>query len=614
VGHIAALPIALPLLGATVIAMTAPLPRRVHEGVAIAVALATTVICAVLLANVQSEPLVYWVGGWRPHHGVALGISLTVDQLGAGMATLAAALATAALVYSTRYFEEVDNHFYALMLVFIAGMAGFSLTGDAFNMFVFFELMGVAAYALTALQIEEHGPIQGAINFAVTNSVAGFAALMGIALLYGRTGALNLAQIGLSLQQHRPDALVAVALALIVLAFLTKAAAVPLHFWLADAHAVAPAPVCVLFSGVMVELGVFGAARVLSTAFGHSVVPGEAELRAVLVGVGVVTAVVAAITCFEQRHIKRLLALSTVSHVGVLICGLGLFAGRGLAGAASYALGHGLAKAGLFMGAGVLLYKHAAIDEFALRGKGRDLPVIAAVFVVGALLLAGAPLGTTFFGKSLVDDAAAMHGYGWLPSVLVVCSALTGGAVLRVAGRVFLGWGAREHPRSRDESADRAQELEAAEEGADFAPHDRVPVVLLLLPALLVAAAALAGLVPGLVPGIESAAEHFRDSTSYIAAVLTGAHPSYAPVAAHHVETVAWLYALAATAGALVVAWLGLFGRPYAERAPRPLAGAAATVVHLLRAAHSGHVGDYIAWWTFGVAALGGLVLWALTG
>ncbi|MFL5895707.1 MAG: complex I subunit 5 family protein [Thermoleophilaceae bacterium] len=614
VGHLAALPIVVPLLTATWIAITNSFPRRVHEATAIAAAVATTVICAVLLVHVRHEPLVYWMGGWRPHHGVALGISLTIDQLGAGMATLTAALLTAAIVYSTRYFDEIDGHFYALMLVFMAGMAGFALTGDVFNMFVFFELMGVAAFALTALEVEESGPLQGAINFAVTNSVAGFAFLMGVGLLYGRTGALNMAQIGASLDHHPADALVAVALTLTVVGLLTKAAAVPIHFWLADAHAVAPAPVCVLFSGAMVELGVFGAARLLSTAFAQPIEPATDALRAVLVGIGVVTAVVAAITCFEQRHIKRLLAFSTVSNVGVLICGLGLLTGHGLGGAATYTIGHGLAKAALFLAAGTVLYRHASIDEYDLRGRARDLPLAGLVFAVGGLLLASAPLGTTFFGKSLVEDAALSHGYTWLPAVLAVCSAVTGGAVLRVGARVFLGWGAAEHPRHGDESEERSQEQEAREEGADFEPHAHTPPVLVAIPLLLMTAAVVAGLVPGLVPSIDSAAAHFRDHAAYFGSVLRDAAPHYPRVPDSHVKAAAWIYAAAGTAGAIAIAAFGLFGRALAERMPRAARRVPEVVIDVLRAAHSGHVGDYVAWWTFAVTVVGGLMLWSVAG
>jgi multicomponent Na+:H+ antiporter subunit D len=471
-------------------------------------------------------------------------------------------------------------------------------------MFVFFELMSVAAFALTAVMIEERGPIQGAINFAVTNSVAGFGMLVGIALLYGRTGALNLAQIGLSLDHHPADALVAVALLLVVAAFLTKAAAVPFHFWLADAHAVAPAPVSILFSGVMVELGVFGAARVLSTAFAQPIEPSLHDLRMVLVAVGVVTAVVAAFSCFQQRHLKRLLAFSTISHMGIVICGLALLADRALAGAATYALGHGLAKGALFLGTGTLLHRCGAIDEFQLRGRGRDLPLLGVVFVVGALVLASAPLATTFFGKSLVEDAAFSANYAWLPAVLALCSALTGAAVLRASARIFLGWGVDDPQEKRTESEERSQEASSEEEGADVKPHDSTPAVLVVVPALLMLAGLLAGLVPDLVPSIEHAAAHFRDHASYAGAVLSGRAPHFPPVPESHVSATAWIYAAASTAGALLLAGVGLRGRQVLP----------VGVADVLRAAHSGHIGDYIAWWTFGMAVLGGLVLWAVAG
>ena len=254
--------------------------------------------------------------------------------------------------------------------------------------------MGAVAYALTAYKIEERGPIQGAINFAISNSVGAYAIFTGIGLLYARTGALNMAQIGAALQGHNADALVIVAMALIFIGLLTKAAAIPVHFWLADAHAVAPTPVCVLFSGVMVELGIYAIARIYWTIFAGPLGAHSEELRAILVAFGAATALWGAVMCFAQRHIKRLLAFSTISHVGLFLCGIGLLSTKGLAGAATYIVGHGLTKAALFMLSGVLLHRFATIDEFDLHARGRALPIVGVLFGIGGLLLAAVPVVT----------------------------------------------------------------------------------------------------------------------------------------------------------------------------------------------------------------------------
>ncbi len=175
---------------------------------------------------------------------------------------------TASMVFAWRYFTEIGTYFHVLMLTFLAGMTGFCLTGDVFDLFVWFELMGVSAYALTAYRPEERGPLQGALNFAITNSVGAYLSLSGIALVYARTGALNMAQISAFVSSHPPDGLVVIGFLLVITGLLVKGAIVPFHFWLADAHAVAPTPVCVLFSGVMVELGLYGIARMYWSVFG----------------------------------------------------------------------------------------------------------------------------------------------------------------------------------------------------------------------------------------------------------------------------------------------------------------------------------------------------------
>ena len=608
---LAALPVVIPFLAAALlVAAGMVLPRWLNDGLAITSALAVAVICVLLARQAHVQPIAYWLGGWRPRHGVAIGISLSIDPLGAGLASFSALIVLSALTYSVHYFEAIGGLFHALMLLFMAAMVGFCLTGDLFNLVVFFELMSAVAFALTAHRIEERAPIQGAINFAVTNSIGGYAMFIGVALLYARTGALNMAQIGAALDHRHADPLVLVAMAMLFLGFLTKAAIVPLHFWLADAHAVAPIPVCVLFSGVMVELGIYAVARLYWVIFAGPLDDHTEALRVILVAGGAITALLGSWMCFLQRHVKRLLAFSTISHVGVMLCGIGLLGARALAGVATYVMGHGLIKAALFMLTGTLLHRFATIDEFDLhgrgRGRGREMRMVGVGFAAGGLLLAALPPFTLFVAKAGIEGAASATGFDWLTVLFTLVSATTGGAVLRVTGRVFLGWGSSEGPYPSQARAAK----ERVDEERDTREH--TPPLMVIVPMILLVLAIGAIFIPGVESWFDQAAARFTDHGAYAAWVLHGAHVHFPTLAGRHVSATELTLAIIGIALALGLATLGLFGRPLREALPPSLGGSSHAVVDAVRRAHSGHVGDYIAWWTAGAAAFGAACLLAL--
>ena len=170
----------------------------------------------------------------------------------------------------------------------------------------------------------------------------------------------------------RGDKVIVASFCLLVTGLLIKAAVVPFQLWLADAHALAPSPVCVIFSGAMVTMGVYGATKLGWQVFGGDPVIRSAA-HAVMLAAGAASAIVGGVMCVAQRHVKRLLAFSTISHAGIMLIGCSLFSTTGEAGVLLYMLGHGLVKGALFMTAGILLATLGGIDELGLRGLGRQI-------------------------------------------------------------------------------------------------------------------------------------------------------------------------------------------------------------------------------------------------
>jgi multicomponent Na+:H+ antiporter subunit D len=569
------LTVAIPMAtAALLIAVAHVILPRLADIAAFLAALATAAICGALaIHTVRYGAVTYWFGGWMPQPGVVLGIAFGVDSASAGFASFIALLIAATSVFAWGFFDEVHAHFHVVMLLFLAAMIGFCLTRDLFNLFVWFEVMSVAAYALTAYRLERPS-LAGALNFVVVNSIASVMMLVGVALLYARTGTLDFIALSGAIGRTDPDPVTTGAFCLLAAALMVKASIFPFHFWLSDAHAVAPSPVSVVFSGAMVGVGLFGLAKLTFVVF-----PSAATLQSFardgFAVLGGFTAILGATMCWMQRHLKRMLAFSTISHLGIMLIGLASLSATGFGGMLAYLVGHGLVKGALFMLAGILLATQAGADEMALYGRGRNRDLLPAGIAMGiaGLLLGGLPWGILDAGTRLIATSSSIATV-WVEGAVLFGTAVTGATVLRAAARIFLGLGPVPDP-------------EEAQSPTDEEPEnpDR-PFWLMFAPCLFLLALAL---VPGQI------ARRF-------AALAVPFYPALTPgdLQASGPEWLPWVSIFLA----ISVAALELLRDRFPKRVQIARDAALAPIFYGIRSMHTGLVGDYVLWLMLGLAGM----------
>ncbi|HET7570242.1 MAG TPA: proton-conducting transporter membrane subunit [Gammaproteobacteria bacterium] len=569
------LAVLLPLGVAFLLLMLAHwLPPRTADATALVFSLLLVGLCGWLASQALHGPILHWFGGWTPatshQPDVVLGIAFSVDPMSAAMAAFCALIFSMSFVFAWGYFDKVHAHFHILMLLFLAAMIGFCLTRDLFNLFVWFELMSIAAFALTAYPLEKSS-LEGALNFTVTNALGSFLMLAGVALLYASTGTLDFVTMGRIVAHKAPDPVIAGGFCLIAAALLTKAAIVPFHMWLSDAHAVAPSPVSVIFSGVMVGLGLFGLLKVITIVFAR-----DAQVMALvhigLLWLGIATAVVGGLMAWAQRHLKRLLAFSTISHLGIMLLAVAAVNSTGAKAFLLYFVGHGLVKGTLFMVAGILLARFNSIDELELYGKGKRLWPAGVVMGVAGLLLGGLPWGILHDAT----DHVHLAGHGIAPVVaIIIGTSLTGAAVLRATLRIFAG-----------SSGVPGIEFSAPTE-REREQQDR-PLWLMLLPCVVMLAIAL---LPASLAG---------SFTHQAATALVSTTPTPSEGGA---VVSAIIFALT-----ILIPAASLLRRRATHRLARLAAGIEAMPLRALQTLHSGRVTDYVVWMMVGLATLAGLI------
>jgi multicomponent K+:H+ antiporter subunit D len=347
--HLVAAPILLPLLTAAVMLLLGDARRPARRALnALACLLNLGIAIALLLWVNQTGPqsvAVYMPGNWP----VPYGIVLVADRLAAMMLLLTAVLGVASMSYATARWDRAGVHFHPLFQLQLMGLNGAFLTGDLFNLFVFFEIMLTASYGLL---LHGSGParVKAGLHYIAVNLLASTLFLIGVAILYGVTGTLNLADMAIMVPSIAPEdrGLLHTGAAILAIAFLVKAGAWPLNFWLAPAYSAAAAPVAALFA-VMTKLGVYAVLRVWTLLFAPDAGVSAQFGGPALVWLGLATLTVGAIGVLATHHLGRMAAACAIISSGTVLAALGFGRPTITAGALYYALGSTLAVSALFL-------------------------------------------------------------------------------------------------------------------------------------------------------------------------------------------------------------------------------------------------------------------------
>ncbi len=438
--------IPLPLFIAVPLIIAFVLPMFGRKGKSAATALANMVTISLLVFAVASigKTEVYEIGKWS----IPLGINLVLDGLSSLLLLAVNVVAAAAMLFSVRYMEQytAKSKYLSLFLLMVAGMNGVILSGDIFNLFVFLEIASLSSYALVGFGCE-HEELEASFKYMVLGSIASAFILFAIALVYGNTGTLNMAYISKAIADSGMNAGLAFALAMFMAGFGLKAALVPFHAWLPDAHPSAPAPISAMLSGVLIKaLGVYSLARIIFNVFGVSVPVGW-----VLVTLGVLSMVVGVFLAVGQWDFKRLLAYHSISQMGYVILGLGIgalilarngrieWAAMAVLGGLFHLVNHSVFKSLLFLTSGSVEMSTGTRQLKEMGGLGEKLTFTRATCTVASASIAGIPPFNGFWSKMILVIASVQAGFLSLAAVTVVVSLVTLISFLKVQRYVFLG-------------------------------------------------------------------------------------------------------------------------------------------------------------------------------
>lgn len=427
------LPVLIPLLSAGLVLALSHLPR-LQQVISVAALTASLASAVTMLFAVAQGPLVLDIGGWA----APVGITLVADRLSVLMLVVSVAVTLGVLIYAIGQ-GLADGAkrapvaiFHPTFLLLSAGVSNAFLTGDLFNLYVGFEILLVASFVLISLG-GTRSRIRSGTVYIVVSLLGSVLFLTALALVYAATGTVNMAQLAQRLPEINPG--VALVLQVLLLtAFGLKAAVFPLSAWLPDSYPIAPAPVTAVFAGLLTKVGVYAIIRTQVLLFPTG------QLDTVLIVLGMATMLVGILGAVAQDDLKRLLSYTLVSHIGFMIWGVAVASRASLAAAIFYVAHHITVQTALFLIAGIMERKGGYTDLRELGSLAKKAPLLAILFLVPALNLAGIPPFSGFVGKLGLLSASAARASGWdyaMIAVALLSSLLTLLAMLRVWNMAF---------------------------------------------------------------------------------------------------------------------------------------------------------------------------------
>jgi len=378
-----------------------------------------------LLTVMDGTVLSYHIGGWAP----PIGIEYRVDTANAFVLVIVAAISSIVLPYAKRSISReipIRHHtlFYACYMLCLTGLLGVTITGDAFNVFVFLEISSLSTYVLVALGADrDKRALSAAYDYLILGTIGATFFVIGLGLIYMSTGTLNMVDLAQRLSTLADNKTVRTGFAFIVIGMGLKAAIYPMHRWLPGAYTYAPSAVSAFLASTSTKVAIYVLLRFMFSVYSPSFGFERDTLQIVILPAALIAMFVGSLIAVYQINLKRLLAFSSIAQVGYMLLGIALLNTSGLSATIVHLFNHAITKGALFLAVGAIVYQTGSAMLPNMAGLGRKMPWTGAAVVIGGLSLIGVPSTAGFVSKWVLIQASFEKGW-WPVSLLVVLSSV----------------------------------------------------------------------------------------------------------------------------------------------------------------------------------------------